>query len=155
MRLGEFFVSKGIISNAQLEEALRGQLIFGGHLGTCLLEMGYIEEDVLGRSLSELFGVGYAPPHLFDNIPRAAIERLPRRLVEKHFAVPFDLRERNLDVGLIDPRNLPALDELAFATGLATELVVAEIVARPRAAEIVRHVRDDDAAVADHRLHHG
>jgi hypothetical protein len=118
MRLGEFFVSKGIITNAQLEEALKGQLIFGGHLGTCLLEMGYISEETLGRSLSELFGVGYAPPHLFENIPRAAIERLPRRLVEKHLAVPFDLRERNLDVALMDPKNLPALDTLSFATGL-------------------------------------
>ena len=118
MRLGEYFVSKGIITNAQLEEALKGQLIFGGHLGTCLLEMGYLSEEVLGRSLSELFGVGYAPPHLFENIPRAAIERLPRRLVEKHFAVPFDLRERNLDVALIDPKNLPAIDTLSFATGL-------------------------------------
>ncbi len=118
MRLGEFFVSKGIITIAQLEEALKGQLIFGGHLGTCLLEMGYITEEVLGRSLSELFGVGYAPPHLFENIPRAAIERLPRRLVEKHFAVPFDLRERNLDVALMDPKNLPAIDTLSFATGL-------------------------------------
>ena len=118
MRLGEFFVSRGIITNEQLDEALKGQLIFGGHLGTCLLEMGYITEEVLGRSLSELFGVGYAPPHLFENIPRAAIERLPRRLVEKHFAVPFDLRERNLDVALIDPKNLPAIDTLSFATGL-------------------------------------
>lgn len=118
MRLGEFFVSKGIINNEQLEEALRGQLIFGGHLGTCLLEMGYVEEGVLGRALSEMFGVGYAPPHLFDNIPRSAIERLPRRLVEKHLAVPFDLRERNLDVAMIDPKNLPAIDTLSFATGL-------------------------------------
>lgn len=118
MRLGEFFVRKGVITPAQLDEALRGQLIFGGHLGTCLLEMGYVEESVLGRSLGEIFGVGYAPPHLFESIPRNIIERLPRRLVEKHHAVPFDLRDRTLDVAMIDPRNLPALDELSFALGL-------------------------------------
>jgi hypothetical protein len=117
MRLGEFFVRKGIITAAQLDEALRAQLIFGGHLGTCLLEMGYLEEPVLGRSLGEMFGVGYAPPHLFQNIPRNVIERLPRRLVERHHAVPFDLRDRTLDVAMIDPRNLPALDELSFAAG--------------------------------------
>jgi len=117
MRLGEFFVRKGIITAAQLDEALRAQLIFGGHLGTCLLEMGYLEEPVLGRSLGEIFGVGYAPPHLFENIPRNVIERLPRRLVEKHHAVPFDLRDRTLDVAMIDPRNLPAIDELSFAAG--------------------------------------
>jgi hypothetical protein len=32
--------------------------------------------------------------------------------------VPFDFRERNLDVALIDPKNLPAIDTLSFATGL-------------------------------------
>jgi len=117
MRLGEFFVRKGIITAAQLDEALRGQLIFGGHLGTLLLEMGYLEEPVLGRSLGEIFGVGYAPPHLFQNIPRNVVERLPRRIVEKHHAVPFDLRDRTLDVAMIDPRNLPAIDEMSFAAG--------------------------------------
>jgi len=117
MRLGEFFVRKGIITAMQLDEALKGQLIFGGHLGTLLLEMGYIEEPVLGRSLGEIFGVGYAPPHLFQTIPRNVIEKLPRRLVEKHHAVPFDLRDRTLDVAMIDPRNLPALDEMSFAAG--------------------------------------
>jgi type II secretion system (T2SS) protein E len=118
MRLGEFFVRKGIITPAQLDEALKGQLIFGGHLGTCLLEMGYIEEAMLGRSLGEIFGVNYAPPHLFENIPRNVVEKLPKRLVEKHHAVPFDLRDRTLDVAMIDPRNLPALDELSFASGV-------------------------------------
>src|SRR5947207_8257895 len=52
VRLGEFFVTKGLINPKQLEEALRGQLIFGGHLGTCLIEMGFIDEHTLGRALA-------------------------------------------------------------------------------------------------------
>jgi len=156
MRLGEFFVRKGIITPTQLDEALRGQLIFGGHLGTLLLEMGYIEESVLGRSLGEIFGVGYAPPHLFQSIPRNVVERLPRRLVEKHHAVPFDLRDRTLDVAMIDPRNLPALDELSFAAGarinpwVAPEARVFQVMERyydiPRRQRYISVCQDLDGA---------
>jgi len=117
VRLGEFFVKKGLINPKQLEEALRGQLIFGGHLGTCLIEMGYIDEHTLGRTLAELFGVDYAPPHFLNDIPKSVIDLLPRRLAEKLHAVPFERKEKSLHVAMIDPKNLPALDELAFATG--------------------------------------
>ena len=117
MKLGEFFVQKGLINPNQLEEALRGQLIFGGHLGTCLLEMGFIDEHTLGKTLAEMFGVDYAPPHFLNDIPKSVIDLLPRRLAEKLHAVPFERKDKSLHVAMIDPKNLPALDELAFATG--------------------------------------
>jgi hypothetical protein len=117
VKLGEFFVQKGLINPNQLEEALRGQLIFGGHLGTCLIEMGFIDEHTLGRTLAEMFGVDYAPPHFLNDIPKSVIDLLPRRLAEKLHAVPFERKNKSLHVAMIDPKNLPALDELAFATG--------------------------------------
>ena len=117
MKLGEFFIRKGIINQAQLEEALRAQLIFGGHLGTCLMELGFLEEHTLGEALAEVFNVGYAPPSLFENVPKAVISLLSTRLVEKHHAVPFEHAHRLLHVAMIDPKNLPALDEISFATG--------------------------------------
>ena len=117
MKLGEFFVKKRLINPAQLEEALRGQLIFGGHLGTCLIEMGFIDEHTLGKTLAEMFGVDYAPPHFLNDIPKSVIDLLPRRLAEKLHAVPFEKKDKSLHVAMIDPKNLPALDELAFATG--------------------------------------
>jgi len=117
MKLGEFFIRKGIINHAQLEQALRAQLIFGGHLGTCLMELGYVEEATLGEILAEIFSVGYAPPVLFENVPRTVIDLMTPRLVEKHHAVPFEHASRTLHVAMIDPRVLPALDEISFATG--------------------------------------
>jgi len=117
MKIGERFIEQGLLTAAQLEEALRAQLIFGGHLGTCLLELGYVEEAVLGRTLASIYGVGYAPPHFFDNVARTVVQAMPRRVVEKHSVVPFDLKDRTLHVAMIDPKNLPAIDEIAFATG--------------------------------------
>ncbi len=117
MKLGERFIQMGLLTQAQLEAALKAQLIFGGHLGTVLLEFGHVDEHTLGKTLAKIFGVDYAPPNLFTDIPKTIIDLVPKRLVEKHHAVPFDKRDRNLAVAMIDPKDLRAIDEIGFATG--------------------------------------
>lgn len=117
MKLGELFIQQGLLTQAQLEAALKAQLIFGGHLGTVLLEFGHVDEHTLGKTLARILGVDYAPPNLFLDIPKTILDIVPKRLVEKHHAVPFDKRDRNLAVAMIDPKDLRAIDELSFATG--------------------------------------
>ena len=117
MKLGEHFIQQGLLTPAQLEAALKAQLIFGGHLGTVLLEFGHVDEHTLGKTLGKIFGVDYAPPHLFAEIPKNVIDLVPKRLVEKLHVVPFDKRDRTLAVAMIDPKDLRAIDELSFATG--------------------------------------
>jgi type II secretion system (T2SS) protein E len=121
MRLGEALVAKGIITQEQLGKALNAQLIYGAHLGTCLIELGYIDEDTLGGVLSDVFRVRYAHRDLLQDIPPAVIATLNQSVVEKLRAIPFDLKGRSLHVAMIDPRNLPSLDELSFASGLRIE----------------------------------
>ena len=117
MKLGERFIQQGLLTPARLEAALKAQLIFGGHLGTVLLELGHVDEHALGNTLAKIYDVHYAPPHFFHDIPKAIIDILPKRLAEKLRAVPFDKHDRTLDVAMIDPKDLRALDEIAFATG--------------------------------------
>jgi len=117
MKLGERFIQQGLLTQAQLEAALKAQLIFGGHLGTVLLEFGHVDEHTLGKTLAKIFNVDYAPPNLFTDIPKTIIDLVPKRLVEKHHAVPFDKRDRHLAVAMIDPKDLQAIDEISFATG--------------------------------------
>jgi type II secretion system (T2SS) protein E len=117
MRIGEFLVQKSLINKNQLKEALEAQLIFGGHLGTCLMERGHLAERQLGRVLAEMLGVEYAPPEFFDKIPRTVVDLLPEKLVERHRAIPFRLQERTLDTAMVDPQDLAARDALSFASG--------------------------------------
>ena len=42
-------VNDGRVSKDQLQEAIYNQVIFGGRLGTNLLEFGYIDEESLGQ----------------------------------------------------------------------------------------------------------
>ncbi|HKY34230.1 MAG TPA: hypothetical protein VJV23_17010 [Candidatus Polarisedimenticolia bacterium] len=116
-RLGEVLVAAGKISEAQLHRALTAQLVFGGHLGSSLLELGYLDEATLGETLSHMFGVPYADHGALSAVPYAVIRSLPARLVEKHKVVPLRLEGRTLHMAMIDPKNILALDEISFVTG--------------------------------------
>lgn len=117
MRLGEALVQKGFITEAQLQEALKAQLIYGGHLGTCLIEFGYVKESQLGRILAEIFKVGYASAEMFREIPGNVIRAIPKKVVERCHVIPFGLNDKKLQVAMIDPKNIVAVDEISAVTG--------------------------------------
>ncbi|HEY3177134.1 MAG TPA: hypothetical protein VGK94_15380 [Candidatus Polarisedimenticolia bacterium] len=125
MRLGEVLVKRGIITDKELAKALDAQLIFGAHLGTCLIELGYIDEESLGNLLGETFKVRYATRELLQKIPDHVVKSLTKSVVEKHQAIPFDLKEKVLHVAMVNPRHLPSLDELSFVSGCRIEAWVA------------------------------
>lgn len=128
LRLGEMLVKAGRITPDQLDEALRSQVIFGGRLGTNLIEMGCIDEEELARVLSEKLRVPCVDPDELMNIPPAIIEAVPLEVVEQFQAVPLRLENRRLFLVMADPSDLPAIDQIAFRTGhVIVPLVAPEI----------------------------
>jgi len=117
MKLGEILLEQGIISEIQLRKALNAQLVYGGHLGTCLIELGYVNEGQLGKVLSDVYKVPFASVDRFRDIPLSVTQLLPAKLVEKHHAVPFERHHKKVSIAMIDPTNIHAIDEMSFATG--------------------------------------
>ncbi|HXI03980.1 MAG TPA: hypothetical protein VNI57_12465 [Candidatus Saccharimonadales bacterium] len=120
-KLGEILIDQGKITEAQLQKALKAQLIFGGHLGTSLIELGYIDEDALGNALSTSFKVGFASWEILKDIPYAVVRAIPAKLVEKYKVVPIRVEGKTLQLAMLDPKNLMALDEISFVTGYRIE----------------------------------
>lgn len=118
IKIGELLVRRGVVSDAQLQRALNAQLVYGGHLGTCLIEQGFLSETDLGEALSDIYGLPYATVDEMLDIPGPVVECVPKKIVEKHCVVPLRITNGVLDVAMIDPRNIHGLDETAFATGL-------------------------------------
>ncbi|MCM2264143.1 MAG: hypothetical protein NDI73_03015 [Desulfuromonadales bacterium] len=117
MKLGELLVKEQLISQGELEEALQAQVIFGGKLGTILIEMGLISEKTLAGVLKQQFGFPCAQPEDLEDIPRSVIEIISLELAEKFLVVPVSLSGRKLTLAMADPRNLQAIDEISFRTG--------------------------------------
>lgn len=116
-KLGEILIEAGAITDDELEAALRNQLMLGGHLGSCLLELGFVDEKTLGAALAESTGVPCAVPQELDEVDPAVLQSLPKRLVEEYQAVPFHRNDRVLEVAMVNPRDLLAIDALSFASG--------------------------------------
>lgn len=125
-KLGQLLVARGWITVQQLTRALKNQNVAGGRLGTCLLEMDAISEELLSKGLSEHLGVPAASVEDLRGIPEEVLRLIPEKLARRCRAVPFHVEGGRLDVALLDPRNLSAQDELAFASGKRVKVHVAQ-----------------------------
>ncbi|HYQ81773.1 MAG TPA: hypothetical protein VEP68_09730, partial [Anaeromyxobacteraceae bacterium] len=114
-RLGEILVQLQACSEAEVRQGLENQVIFGGRLGTNLLEIGCLTEEELARGLGRRHG----RPCLFGElaIDPSARALLGPEVVERLEVVPYLVQDRKLAVLVCNPNDLAALDELAFATG--------------------------------------
>jgi len=124
-RLGDLLLKQGLVTTAQLDEALKYQVIFGGKLGTNLIEMGIVEEDEIARVLSQQFHVPTLTAEEVMNVEPQVLALLPRELVEQHSVIPLKLEGRRLTLLMPDPSNFKLIDDLAFRTGLIIKPVVA------------------------------
>ncbi|WP_417069600.1 type IV-A pilus assembly ATPase PilB [Niveibacterium terrae] len=91
-----------------------------------LTQNGAMKARDLARFCAEMFGFPMLDLAAFDEsqIPRDAIDK---KVVSSHLIVPLARKEKKITVGLADPTNLRALDEIRFQTGLAVEPVIVEI----------------------------
>src|SRR5260370_28807664 len=117
LRIGEMLLEAGILSPQQLEEALNAQLIYGGKLGTNLVEHGFVTEEFLTSFLSKQCNMPAAEPKDLEDIPSSVIETLPRELADRHKVMPFRRYKRRLDLALVDPTNVKGVDDVAFQSG--------------------------------------
>jgi outer membrane biosynthesis protein TonB len=124
-KLGQLLVTRGWISVQQLTRALQNQGVVGGRLGTCLIEMDSLTEEVLLKALAEQLGVPAVSLDDLRGIPAEVLALVPEKLARRCRAVPFRLEGSRLDLAMIDARNLACQDEIAFATGKRVRVHVA------------------------------
>jgi len=124
-RLGEILVRSGRLTEEELRRALDAQHVFGGHLGTSLLELGYVDEETLGETLSSVYNVPFASSDMLSSVPYTVVRSLPPKLAQKHKVIPLRLVGRTLHIAMVDPKNLLSLDEVAFVTGFRIDPWVA------------------------------
>lgn len=122
-RLGERLIDRGKITRAQLDKALKAQLIFGGHLGTNLIELGFVDERTLVHTLAEIYRVRPAAPEMFDQIPEPVLSTLPVEIVERYRVIPVDIERNNrknwvLHLAVIEPRSVPPISSVGKFTKL-------------------------------------
>lgn len=124
-RLGELLVEGGLITPAQLQSAITHQKIARGRLGSNLVALGYISEEVLMDFLSRQTGVPRLDVRNLDVAPQV-LRLVPHRLADQFTVLPISTKEpKSLVLAMSDPSDLNAIDSARFASGLSIEPVVA------------------------------
>jgi hypothetical protein len=125
VQLGSLLVEKGLVTEAQLDEALSQRRVNGGLLGETLVRLGFVFEGDLARTLAEQAGVPFV--NLDANpVDRYAVGTLPRSLGEALPALPVRFTpEGGLVIAVADPTDETLLPRLQTVISCPIVLMVA------------------------------
>jgi MSHA biogenesis protein MshE len=112
IRLGDLLVAQNLITHAQLQLALLDQKKSGRKLGRILIDSGYVDEDSLLLLLSQQLNIDYVDLSRFEFSPEL-VQRLPEIHARRHRALVLKQTPKGLLVGMADPTDIFAFDELA------------------------------------------
>nr|WP_293246161.1 type IV-A pilus assembly ATPase PilB [Panacagrimonas sp.] len=118
-------VADNLISEDQAREMQTRAIRTGSPLVTVLVEGKTIPALRLAEAASQEFGVPLLDLGAFS-LDAQLMGEVGEKLLRKCHAMPLFKRGRKLFLGVSDPTNLQALDEIKFATGLTTEAILVE-----------------------------
>jgi hypothetical protein len=121
-KIGELLVRGGHLTPEGLEEALDWQVLYGGRLGTNLLELKLVEEEQLARALGKQLGAEVAWGEL--EVDSALVSVVPKHVADRQELVPWKLEKRRLKV-LCCEIKVGDLDQLSYKVGRTCVPVVA------------------------------
>jgi len=127
-RLGELLVREKLISLQQLRQAQDEQKRTGTNLGFALAKLGYLSEGDMTNFLSAQYRVPAINLDEYEIDPEV-LKLVPKDVCEKHKIIPVSRTGSTLIVGMADPTNLNAIDDIKFLTAFNVEPVVASDMA--------------------------
>ncbi len=123
-KLGEILVRENLITSQQLREALDYQRAHGGRLGSNLVKLGVVSDDVITAVLSRQYGVPSINLELFQ-IEASVIKLISHEVALKYAVLPISKVGATLTLAMADPTNVFAMDDIKFMTGFNVEPVIA------------------------------
>jgi type IV pilus assembly protein PilB len=122
-RMGEILVESGVITQDQLQAALRQSVPEKRRLGAQLISLGFATEADVDKALSVRFEVPYLTS--FEGMLEPGISALiPEAMARKSLVVPVRKTEDTLTVGMINPGDTVAIDEIARLSGLHVQPIL-------------------------------
>lgn len=162
MKLGTLLLRNAAIGLSQLEAALRNQVLYGGRLGTNLVELGYIDLEMLSAYLAELSGFPIATPTLLDQADPGLLQKLGADDAHRLRAIPLGYLGEGAStvaVALVEPTDSEAVEQVAarLATNVTPYIVpelralyyLEKLFGLPRRARFVRSGRSGDSQDAE------
>lgn len=126
LRIGDYLVEQGLITQEQLEKVLQTQKESNGtkRFGDVVVELGFMTDVNFAKALAGKLRVPYVD---LDNteINSEAVQKVPEALAKKHTVIAINIQGKRLTVATDDPINFVILEDIKVSTGMDTVPVLA------------------------------
>ncbi|HEY6823289.1 MAG TPA: GspE/PulE family protein [Steroidobacteraceae bacterium] len=112
IRLGDILVGQKMVSQENLGVALAQQKRSGRKLGRVLVELGFVTDDQICEAIARQLNIPFVNLKFF-NTSQEVVRRLPETQARRFRAIVLEDRAGKYLVGMSDPTDLFAFDELA------------------------------------------
>lgn len=154
MRFGDWLVECGNIARKHVEEAVERQILYGGRIGTNLVDLGHISLDEVGQLLGSFHGMPVATREDFDGADPHFQQSFPVELAKEYLCIPIAVIDDQPVLGVMSPpaaqlilaarKHLGARPKFAIAGELRILYQLEHVFGVPRENRFLRVRSDDD-----------
>ena len=119
-RIGDILGEEGILTEEQLEEALKAAKAENKKIGEAITDLGFATEQDIAEALSSQLGFEYvnlSTVHIPDNV----LSLINESVLRKHLMIPYAFVPNTINqvkVAMVDPMDMSAIDDFSIVTNL-------------------------------------
>jgi len=115
--LSDILLRMGILTSEQCESVIKECDPTQKNFGQVAVALGFTTEEKIQKAVSIRLGIPYFPS--FEGMIDPSVKQLvPEAMARKHLIVPLIRNEDALTIGMVNPVDVIAIDELSHHTGL-------------------------------------
>ncbi len=122
--LGQMLVAANLIDEVQMQIALAEQRHTGKRFGSTLVDLKFIDENVLAAFLSKQIDVPCISL-LHIDIPKKVLRRMNRNAALECQAIPVRFEGEKLEVAMVDPTDAETVSKVENVVGAAVSPLIA------------------------------
>ncbi|MDP3789027.1 MAG: ATPase, T2SS/T4P/T4SS family, partial [Candidatus Omnitrophota bacterium] len=122
--LGKLLLDKGLITESQLQQALDEQRYTGKLLGRTLVELGFVKEEDILKTLGVQAGIEFVDLSKAE-ISREVLQKISPTIIKIYKIMPIKFEENTLTIAMSDPLNVNISDDLRFMLGFNIKGIIA------------------------------
>lgn len=122
-KIGELLLERSVITQEQLDKALKEQESNGGYVSQYLISMGFASELEIANCLSSQYGFPYLPLKSYV-IPEEVMDLIPLKFIKIYSIVPIDKVGEVLTIAMADPLNDGVIEMLKQITNCDIEVFI-------------------------------
>ncbi len=122
-KIGEMLIEENLVTEEQLERALKKQKEKGGRLGSHLIDMGLISPEVLLSLLSRQTRFPAIDVSKYE-FSSDILKLIPKEIAKKYLVIPLSKFNNVITLAMVDPTDILVIEKIRNITGCEISPVI-------------------------------